>query len=71
MDSHTVGTGERLTFVNRSETATTYRAEFQGVGSVCFQVLPGAEFVVIGQAGGTINIHIDHLAAPGIRSADG
>ena len=64
------GVGERLPFVNLSETATTYRAEFPGVGSVSFTVLPGAQFIVESFCGGIINVNIDYTAAPGIKPVD-
>lgn len=64
------GVGERHTFVNRSETATTYRAEFPGVGSAIFTVLPGAEFFVESICAGIINVNIDYMAPPGIHPVD-
>lgn len=59
--------GEIVAIRNKSKGSATYRAEFEGVGYVEFDLLPGAQFRVLAAANVTVNVSIEAYMPPGIQ----
>lgn len=63
------GPGDTLDVINENSVAVRYKIDLGTTGSVIVTIQPGGEFSIVAGDLSAININIEEILSPGIRTA--